>query len=466
MAKCNLTVILNDPDRIYYAGDTVSGRVRVDVDAEVRCNALQIRSGWRTEGRGNVSRGETESIVAFSGTWEAGQTLEYPFELAVAAWPPTYHGHYLTVNHAVDAQAKISWAFDPKASCQYRVAASGAPESSELKPTAHQVGGWIAGLVAVVFFAFLAFVFVVLIANPVILAIVLVFAIVAGTYYFVRHVMPRMVLGEVDCVLDSPVATPGSPIAGNLHLSPKKAVLLDAVTAELTGQEVCVSGSGSNKKTHKHTLRTHTETLRQSIKVLPGVRTSIPFEFQLPSTDAYTLKLGDNQIRWTLSMRIAIPRWPDWRHSEAIQVVPPQRSDSADGAIDSEASMSMQRVAGDSPEDEITFDETASHFYAARRDRERLDLLLDAVSGMTFPMEVIVERRLLYSGDDGQLGYPDGHAVWARFVDPPLPMTLYVPGELADEFEQVGNRRWQGRATVVGWDFDHRRLAVRLERPS
>ena len=31
-------------------------------------------------------------------------------------------------------------------------------------------------------------------------------------------------------------------------------------------------------------------------------------------------------------------------------------------------------------------------------------------------------------------------------------MVLYVPHELADEFEQTGRELWHGRGTIVGWD--------------
>ena len=44
-------------------------------------------------------------------------------------------------------------------------------------------------------------------------------------------------------------------------------------------------------------------------------------------------------------------------------------------------------------------------------------------------------------------------------------MVLYVPHELADEFEQLGRDAWRGRGTIVGWDSLHGRLQVKLERP-
>ena len=92
-------------------------------------------------------------------------------------------------------------------------------------------------------------------------------------------------------------------------------------------------------------------------------------------------------------------------------------------------------------------------------------MLAEAVSGLGFEMEAIVERRLLYSGEEDPHLYPDGYAVWAHHSDPPLPMVLYVPHELADEFENIGRDLWRGRGTIVGWDSRHGRLQVQIDRP-
>ena len=113
----------------------------------------------------------------------------------------------------------------------------------------------------------------------------------------------------------------------------------------------------------------------------------------------------------------------------------------------------------------ITFAETAEHIWSVRDDVEQVETLVDAVSGLTFQLEAFVERRLLYSGDEDPHVYEDGYAVWAHHTEPPLPMVLYVPHELADEFEQIGRDKWAGRGTIVGWDNAHRRLQIKLERP-
>ncbi|MGB7327718.1 MAG: hypothetical protein WBD31_22765, partial [Rubripirellula sp.] len=58
--------------------------------------------------------------------------------------------------------------------------------------------------------------------------------------------------------------------------------------------------------------------------------------------------------------------------------------------------------------------------------------------------------------------YKVGFAVWARYPEPPLPLVLYVPHHLGDEFEQSGRGLWRGRGTIVGWDGLHGRLQIKL----
>ena len=119
--------------------------------------------------------------------------------------------------------------------------------------------------------------------------------------------------------------------------------------------------------------------------------------------------------------------------------------------------------ASDSASD-LTFDETASHLWALREERQQLEMVVEAITGLSFQVSAVVERRLLYGGDDDPNVYPDGYSVWAHYPDPKLPMVLYVPHDLADEFEQAGREPWHGRGTVIGWDWPHGRLQVKIEQ--
>ena len=114
----------------------------------------------------------------------------------------------------------------------------------------------------------------------------------------------------------------------------------------------------------------------------------------------------------------------------------------------------------------VTFVETVTQIWAVRDDRDQLEMVVDAVTGLSFTIEAQVERRLLYAGDEDPHVYKDGYAVWARYPDPRLPLVLYVPHDLGDEFEQLGRGIWTGSGVVVGWDNLHGRLQIKLDSTS
>lgn len=458
MAKCNLRVELTDPDRVYQPGDKVTGVIRVDVDADVNCKGLEIQSGWKTNGKGNVSSGKADSITPFTGMWKTGDQEAYPFELPVADWPPTYHGTYLNIEHAIDARAKIAWAFDPKASTTYEMRPVAAPDSLDVSAKPKKVGGVLGCFLAGIFGTMITVPLILVLVNPIIAMVVALVASVVGLFYFVKKVMPRLVLGDVEFKLDSTRVSPGDTTRGTLRMMPRRAVEITSITVELRGREVCVSGSGSNRTTHTHELMKHTLTIVDSMRIEPGQKTELPIEMPIPDTDAFSCDLGDNKIVWSASFRVDIPRWPDYYETIPVEVVP---SGEVETLVNTEASVPDSQPAETGPVD-ITFAETAGHFLALMEDDDQAESLADAVSGLTFPIEAFVERRLLYSGDDDPHVYEDGYAVWAHYSEPRLPMVLYIPHDLADEFEQAGRDLWQGRGTIVGWDREHQRLQVKV----
>ncbi|MEM9646292.1 MAG: hypothetical protein AAF989_14975, partial [Planctomycetota bacterium] len=442
--------------------------VRVQVDANVNCKGLEIKSGWKTHGKGNVSSGETETITAFAGQWQAGEQLEYPFELMVAEWPPTYHGTFLNIDHSIDARAKIAWAFDPKSSKRYQVKPVAAPESLEVKPKATQLSGPVGCFVVGLIVVMIVFPVLFLVTNPIVGVVVAALASIGGIVYFVRCVMPVLALGKVEFDFPTHRVSPGTVWAGTIRMRPRKSVAINSILLDLAGKEICVSGSGSNRTTHTHEIMSHTMALADGMKLDPGGLKELPVEVAMPETDAFTCDLGDNEIKWSVRFLIDIPRWPDYRQTIEVELVPSDvdageatvsnlpRADAVSTAAPDGAGADVGS-GGD-----ITFSETVAHFYAIRGDDEQAELLAEAVIGLSFEIEAFVERRLLYSGDEDPHVYEDGYAVWAHYSDPPLPLALYVPHHLADEFEQAGRDLWRGRGTVVGWDRDHGRLQIKL----
>ena len=475
MAKCDLSIELDEPERVFLAGEMVDGCVRVSVDSGVNCTGLVVSSGWKTHGRGNVTSGNGEQTTVFSGEWAAGQLQEYRFSLPAGDWPPTYHGHFLSIDHYIDAQAKIPWAFDPKASSPFMVRATEASvEPDHRKSSDTIVRQMIGGIFTVVILVLFCFSFISMDWGGFLVVLVLV-AVIA--FAFFRKFLPKYMLGNPEAFIQEDTLASGDEVVGEFVTKTKKNVSINSVTAVLTCIERCVSGSGSHKTTHTHTVFEKSLELQSKTIFKVGQEHRLPFVFSLPDDAPCSVKLHQNSLVWSVELRVDIPRWPDWVKRHDLLVGP-----SVDQTAESKLSAGQQShvsadrnnqnvvdrdspstSSGSSTAGELTFAETVSQLWAVRQDQDQVEMVVEAVSGISFDVEAEVERRLLYGGDEDPHVYKDGYAVWARYPDPRLPLVLYVPHDLGDEFEQLGRNKWRGKGAIVGWDSLHGRLQIRLD---
>ena len=468
MAKCDLSIELDDPKSVHPGGGKITGVVRVDVDKNVSTKGLIVSSGWETHGRGNVASGEFDSKTLFTGDWHAGDKLEYRFELPIGDWPPSYHGNYLNIDHCVKVRAKIPWGFDPKATQVFLMRPNGGPEIVTKQRNAIELSGKLGCIIGGIFGLIFLSVFGAILstAGPFALFILIVPLIGFGVF-FIKVLLPKYLLGNVQCKLESDQVSPGDVVKGELVIRPRKNVNINSIKMTFAASGKVVSGSGTNATTHTNVFFEKESTLQGEGVLQAGQTHNIPLQVQLPDDAPYTISLNSNELIWSTSLRIDIPRWPDWTKTMPISVIPsgkPPKSDPV-GVESAPQASAVAPGGGDSSDSEsgITFAETAEHFYGLKDDDDAVTELADAISGLTFDIEAFVERRLLYSGEEDPHVYKDGYAIWAHYTEPPLKMVLYVPHDLADDFEQLGRDLWRGRGTVVGWDNQHRRLQIKLE---
>ena len=326
MPKCKLDLILDEPDVVHSGGGTISGRVEVTVDEDVTCKELEVRTHWTTHGRGNISSGSEDKVIIYQGDWRAGHRATYAFELPISEWPPTYHGHHLNIEHFVEAQANIPWAFDPKASQPFQMHSTkqGSGEKGSYKE-----GGinWIGLLIA---FAAIAFAFSpgprllnLPLAGVWWLGVVGIFCLVP---WIIRNVLPKWALGSISAELDAESYCTGGTIGGTISISPRKSVQINGIQMTVSGEEECVSGSGSHRRTYRHTLFEGKEQLAESMILNPGHPNQFALGFTLPADAPPSIDLGSNNIQWSVDLRIDIPRWPDWYISMPIHINPEQQT--------------------------------------------------------------------------------------------------------------------------------------------
>jgi hypothetical protein len=87
-------------------------------------------------------------------------------------------------------------------------------------------------------------------------------------------------------------------------------------------QERCVSGGGKNKSTHTHKLYDKTIVIDEAREVAAGHPHTIRTTITLPTTSAFSFDGSDNDLEWHAEVRIALPRYPDWKEKVEIQMAP------------------------------------------------------------------------------------------------------------------------------------------------
>lgn len=217
MVACKIVINIDDP-RPRTGGEPITGTIVVRPEKQTTCKGLIAKCTWSTHGRGNVDSGEVDSQTVYEGTWQAGQEYSYPFKLNTAAWPPTYYGSFLNVSHYVSAQAKLSWATDPKAQVEFPVIASAAPD--DLKPTANpnsnttNAVGMAIGIVILII--------VLGIFGAIFLFLLPIIALVAALIWFFKVFLPKRITGPVVCELKSKRATAGNLVEASMEFTPQR----------------------------------------------------------------------------------------------------------------------------------------------------------------------------------------------------------------------------------------------------
>lgn len=320
MSKCDLEIIFDRPDRAYRTGEEITGAVSVVVNQDLECNRLLLEHFWQTHGRGNTATGPKEELVLDRGNWRVGDTFNHRFRFTAPAGPPTYHGHYLNIDHFVRVRVDIPWAVDVSVQEDYVLLPGGAaygnlPPSLAGRQAATQpfakVGLPLGAALIIAGVIFMCPLGIVLIPLGCFLL-----------FFALRKSLAESKMGQIAIDWGRLEVAPGEAMSLRLAFTPRKPTRLNGVAARLTGVERCVSGSGTDKKTHTHNLHDETVVLLPESDLLAGQAVRIEGNVPIPPTDAYSFSAPSNDVVWTLELRVDIPSWPDWVEKRVLTVRP------------------------------------------------------------------------------------------------------------------------------------------------
>jgi hypothetical protein len=320
MSKCKIAIEFDQTERTFNAGELITGKAYVTANADMPCNGVLIELAWATHGRGNHA-GATISKLEYDGMMcPAGKTIAYEFRFNAPAGPLTYHGHYLNVDHYIKVRLDIPWALDPKASEEY-ILLPGPPRTSTgdvysitKTGSSKKASGCAAAVAAVIVIMALLSGFI-----PVLIIASIAMAIMGFLAF--RNSMAARKLGGVTMTVSRSRATPGEQLPVSIEFAPPKSVRISGATASLKGVENVVSGSGTKKTTHTKQLFEKHFILSEAAHLSEG-RQEIAGVVGIPQTNAWTFHADDNKLTWEITVRIAIPGWPDWVDTAELELVP------------------------------------------------------------------------------------------------------------------------------------------------
>jgi hypothetical protein len=246
-------------------------------------------------------------------------------------------------------------------------------------------------------------------------------------------------------------------LQGRVRFTPKREITINGIQWSVTCVEKCVSGTGSNKTTHRCELLNRQERLAEHMALRAGQPQSFQFAFQLPQQAQPSLKFKENELTWTGEVRIDIPKWPDWVKSFPLTVVPSAASAAAMGS-----QLAEQNAASNAPlsEEEAWFDEVVRQVMQSRGDMARMQTVVNAVGNQVFSLRASLLEPL--DNPPRSASRERGEWMLAYYERQDEELCLLWPAPHRPPAEHVSN--WHGKAVIIGFDEEFDSLLMRVEK--
>jgi hypothetical protein len=344
MSKCDLTITLDREPPHYAPGEKVSGKLTVGVNEPCRCDALTVDLLWRTHGKGNKDAGTPNHELLGTFDWTPGEMHEHAFSFTLPQGPVSYHGHIVNVDWYAEARADVPWAIDPKAqqdllllplparseaSAAYRAGPRRVAQPHVIGDRARKDSPKVKIFVVVVMLAFFLFFFgsqLVVDGSPNVILMGF-FVVLLGfsakiLWSDVRNFAAKQKVGELKIETDPAEATRGESLRVRAWFVPRSEGRVKRVWATLQGEEVAISGSGTNRTTHRHPLGKVESEMCGAMAFVREQPIDLVCELRVPEDAAPSFRSGDNRVEWSVVVHVDIEGWPDLEQAVEIDVYP------------------------------------------------------------------------------------------------------------------------------------------------
>lgn len=475
MSKCDIAIELDEPDKELRVGERVTGQVRIVTDRDTTCRGIYVGCVIRSDIPVGKTEQRGEVVNLFSGNITANQPMVLRFDIPTCAGPGNYRGVHLDIGHHIEARADIPWAIDPSVRRPIEVIAGDAEPVLATEPIGK--GGWTRALSALFAIGFILSNFVGMARMQIgwLVGAGLVVGLLLIVFWSLFVLLPKWRVGRCELTLREPKFSPGDWLQGSFLITPRTSVMPRTIAIRLTLAEQWTVGSGDEQRTERMPIYSRDLVLLERPQLVGGMPKRIEFATRLPPIAAYSATLERCAVLWSLETDVAITGLAHLVRRQELWVAPSSdRSRRMRLAMANEAErfqeseperfdeVISQLSGGDDSADELTFAETAAQFWKAKNrpaDRQRL---VDGLRGLPLEVCVRLQRRPIRGAGDQTRGGEGMVQFWGQFDDPPLPVTVVVPEEISDEFEEAIGQDWCGLSEVVGWDEAAGRLVLRV----
>lgn len=314
-------------------GASVRGHAIVEVDEEVSADAVHVELEWYTHGRGNRAAGVVAQERLAGQRFQPGAPTRLPFELSLPeGGPVTYRGQFTNLDWRVRTRIDLPWKIDPRAEEDFVVVAG--PRSTPFRTVPALTTGKVSGSAIGCLTLFIA-PFLVMGIGAIVAAFLegdffkfiwgVIFsgipgAILAGL--LARRVAQRAV-GHAQVGFVPARVEPGAVAEVRVDLPRSLIGRIRKVTCRFHGEEIVVSGSGTDKTTHRVSLH---DVDVPMVASNTGTHVRYSGRLHVPPRAAATFAVESNRVCWHAKVVADITGVPDpaWDDEIEVDVVRPQ----------------------------------------------------------------------------------------------------------------------------------------------
>jgi hypothetical protein len=129
-------------------------------------------------------------------------------------------------------------------------------------------------------------------------------------------------LGPVKVNLEPSDPGPGQLLTLTCEVTPKRDVAVNNIHCDFSAIERVVRGSGTNQTTYTENIFQEWVPMEESVTLTANEPRIFTATCELPDDAPLSFKFPSNTLEWSATLRIDIPRWPDWLMHSTFNVLP------------------------------------------------------------------------------------------------------------------------------------------------